>query len=205
MYTGTIKPYLTSFSKLTANLTKLTVASVNKNAGLKCAARKRTKPKSGDLIRKSPQNIGDLLSTPIVKKGFSSSLGTSGMGMKISQAKPTAKPKRPIYKETTSTPFELIKTSGKISKCAGCEQKLKKGPTETQYKEYDESLCIRHKEKDHVFLPNHNYWKDTFGNKHYHVFNDCISTRNSSFVFNRVKVLVPIDDDRKDFLSSRFI
>ena len=46
---------------------------------------------------------------------------------------------------------------------------------------YDTLYCVRHKERDHAFIENGEYWKPTFANKHYHVGKDCILMRNPLF------------------------
>ena len=201
IYTDNLSNYLTSFVKsFDHNLTRLTVASVNSNAGKKCAPRKRARAKSPDVVKVTPPTspsfnitLGDLLSSNTEKAV--QQLSNSGMKMKI-----VNKPKKPTYVETTSTEFELIPITGKISKCAGCGSNLKDA---TEFLA-DQYYCIRHKEKDHIYIISYNYWKPTFSNKHYHLAKQCILARNESFKSESVVITVDVDDNLKKCLSSRF-
>ena len=65
-------------------------------------------------------------------------------------------------------------------------------------------LCIRHRERDHVFLTSHNYWKATFGNKHYHVKKECIVIRNASFDPKKIDIVIPLDEKVCSFIFQRF-
>ena len=103
-------------------------------------------------------------------------ISSSGMKIKIRRNTPV----RPSYNETTTTPFEIILITGNIAKCTSCRAKLKEGPNKF-LDNADKEFCIRHKEKDHVFLATHGYWKPTFSNKHYHLSVECILGRNPSF------------------------
>jgi len=140
--------------------------------------------------------LGDLLSvgaTPKPKKR--TNVATSS----------ATKSKRPQYKETTTTDFELIKIKGNISKCAACSDRaLIDGSDDINYHDFDRQYCIRHKEKDHIFLQQHNYWKPTFSNRHYHICKDCILSRNPSFSYEKVKIRVEVCDMMQAFLISRF-
>ena len=103
-------------------------------------------------------------------------ISNSGMKIKIRRKRPV----RPSYNETTTTPSEIIFITGNIAKCTGCRGRLKEGPNKF-LDNVDKEFCIRHKEKDHVFLGTHGYWKPTFSNKHYHLAVECILGRNPSF------------------------
>ena len=96
----------------------------------------------------------------------------------------------------------MIRITGNIAKCAGCGGRLKDG-VEFQ-SALDQQLCIRHKEQDHVYINNHDYWKPTFANKHYHVFLQCIQSRNRSCNLQLIQINVQVDHSVKEFLKSRF-
>ena len=91
-------------------------------------------------------------------------------------------PKRPKYVETKTIPFELIAIKGNTRKCAGCGGKLEDGPDPLLVHDLDKSICVRHKDKDHFFNMEHNFWKPTYGNHHFHIFPDSLTNRNLSFV-----------------------
>ena len=126
-------------------------------------------------------------------------LAASGSGMKMT----FKKPKRPPYVETKSTPLELIQIKGNISKCKGCGKPLKKGPDPVLVSEYDKVICVRHKERDHFFDHDKNFWRNTFSNVHYHVFLACIEERNRSFVSENLVIGVPIDNRMRNFVMER--
>ena len=73
----------------------------------------------------------------------------------------------------TGTTFEVILITRTIAKCTGCCGKLKDGPKKF-LDNADKEFCICHKEKDHIFLATHGYWKPTFSNKHYHLSVECV-------------------------------
>ena len=75
---------------------------------------------------------------------------------------------RPTYNETTTTPFEILLIKGNIAKCIGCRGKLKEGSNKF-LDNADKEFCTCHKEKDHIFLATHGYWKQTFSNKYYYL------------------------------------
>ena len=183
LYTSQLTQYIGQFIKHNSvNLTRMTVASVNPNAGKKVEARKRKRAMSPDVISSSAAvyTLGDVFETAIEPQQLAvTHLSNSGMKMKIATA--TKKPTRPLYRPTISTPFELIEISGNISKCAGCGGNLKEGPDPILLTELDKNICIRHKERDHIFLTKQNFWKPTFANRHYHVFKDCVTARNPAF------------------------
>ena len=148
------------------------MASLNKTAGLKKAPRKRGYPDSPAVMRKSnfadtteQATLGDLFEDETIPNFAVSGISNSGMKIKIragTKTKPT-KPPKPTYKQTTTTPFQLIHVRGNIAKCAAnCGRALKDGPDELVKEKCDEDICIRHKEHDHFFLPAQNYWKDYF-------------------------------------------
>ena len=176
------------------------VAGVSRNAGKKGPVRKRTRSLSPDLVQARTYSVtlGDL--SPESSETHSViSRSNSGMKMKI------AKPTRPKYTETTTTQFELIKIAGNISKCAGCGSPLKPGPDSLLGVELDEHLCIRHKEKDHVFIPSLGYYKSIFSNRHYHVFKDCVVGRNPSFRSNALCLQIAVTDDLVKMLKDRLM
>ena len=109
-----------------------------------------------------------------------------------------------MYVETTSTPFELINIKGNVRKCSGCSTASKMGPDPLLYSKLDENWCIRHKEHDSYYSNDKNEWMKTFSNKHYHIFNSCISERNPTFDVRTVNITSPLDQDLQDFITHRF-
>jgi len=67
-----------------------------------------------------------------------------------------AKPTKPLVNPTISTPFELLEIKGKIRKCAGCGGELKDGPDPFLKADVDQSMCLRHKEHDYVWIKTQN-------------------------------------------------
>ena len=137
-----------------------------------------------------PTTLGELFSEPIAMRlcvneelnqtptGVSSVLHTSDSGMKMR----IQIPKRPKYVEITVTPFELIAIKGNTRICSGCSGKLKDGPDPLLVHDLEKSICIRHKEKHYFFNKEHNFWKPTYANHHYHIFPDCSTNRNPLFI-----------------------
>ena len=217
MFTNNIVPYITNYmNNQTSNLTKLTMSSVNAHAGMKGPTRKRGRTSSPDVLSMASQQqkqikitledvldlsqSADVVDSPQSSGFVVSQLSNSGLKMKIQ----SAKPRRPKYMETTTTPFELIAIQGNISKCAGCRKKLMDSADGVLRDINDKLVCIRHKEKDHVYIPAHNYWKPTFSNRHYHVFIDCVIGRNPSFNYKSIEVLVHVGEELKTLLQRRF-
>jgi len=87
---------------------------------------------------------------------------------------------KPKLEPTRITPFCLVDIRGNIAKCAGCHGNLRDGPPDG-YDFLDGKICVRHKERDHVWVKQRNEWIPKFDNKHYHVSKGCILSRNSHF------------------------
>ena len=150
----------------------------------------------------APVTLGELLTN---EREYSvTNMDSSGLKMRITSTAARKNPVKPAYRETTSTPFELIVIHGNISKGAGCGGNLKSGPDPLLFMESDKMFCIRHKENDHVFLHQHNHWKKTFSNKHYYVLPGCLSSRNPSFDAHQIVVTTNIDSEVLGFLRTRF-
>ena len=207
MHHNTLSDYINTYVKnCPMNLTTITTTGVNPDAGKKKPSRKRWRPSSPDAIRKSPNTVdassvtlGDILSAHDGQQSTAYSVsGVSSSGMKLK----LKKKKKPEYKETTTTPWEMIRITGNIAKCTGCGGRLKDGVEFPSA--LDQQLCIRHKEHDHVYLNNHDYWKPTFANRHYHVFLQCIQSRNPSCNLQSIQINVPVDNSVIEFLKSRF-
>ena len=159
-----------------------------------------------------PLTLGELFLEPIATRpseneelnrtptGVSSVLHTSDSGMKMQ----IQIPKQPKYVETMTTPFELIAIKGNTRKCAGCGDKLKNGPEPLLVHNRDKSICIRHKEKDYFFNKQHNFWKPTYSNHHYHIFPDCLTNRNPSFIQSNLVITLALDSELKNILYNRF-
>ena len=92
------------------------------------------------------------------------------------------------FRQLLQPPFEIINITGKIKKCVGCWKDLKAGPDEHTRNHLDERLCIRHKEDDFVWIQSLQHWKQTFENKHYHIFLNCIQGRNPHFDATKVQL-----------------
>ena len=159
-------------------------------------SRKRARSKSPVLTRRKNVTLGDILNNG--DELMVTQVSRSAMKIKIGSKKG-----RPNYAETKSTPFEVILIAGNIKRCAGCRGTLKDGP-DSFSSENDKRLCLRHKERDHIFIDAQNFWKPTFSNKHYHMFEDCVRKRNTSFQPTLLQVKVVIDEELTDFLSARF-
>ena len=216
LYGNNLHKYLETFRKeSTINLTKLTIpSSVNQKAGKKSGKqlkRKHNRSVSPVSIIQST-TLGELFSELIAtRSGVNEELNRtptvvslvlhtrdSGMKMRIQI------PKRPKYVETTTTPFALIAIKGNTRKCAGCGGKLKDGPDPLLVHDLDKSICIGHKEKDYFFNKEHNFWKPTYGNHHYHIFPDCLTNKNPSFVQSNLVIRLALDGELKKFLYNRF-
>ena len=113
-------------------------------------------------------------------------------------------PKRPKYVETKTIPFELIAIKGNTRKCADCGGKLKNGSDSLLVHNLDKSICVRLKEKDHFFNKEHVFWKPTYSNHYYHIFPDCLTNRNPSFVPSNLVIRLALDSELKKFLYNRF-
>jgi len=115
------------------------------------------------------------------------------------------KPPKPPYKPTAETPFELIAIKGNIRVCAGCKNVLKDGPTDQYqgYDNFDETYCIRHKEKDFFYLERENKWLQKFENKHYHLNKSCMVGQNPNFDADNIRLLVELTTDFANFLKQR--
>jgi len=178
--TNQLSNFLSSFKSTTkaVNLTSLTTHKVNRSAGLK-RSRAPTRPR-----QKSPDNmssarkdsgkvtLGDLFCNP----DDHYTAEASEDPLKVTLRKKT--PPKPELAPTTTTPYQLIDITGRIRKCAGCGGKLEDGPDPFSCHELDAKLCIRHKEHDFFWINSTRQWKKTFDNKHYHVFVNCIRSRN---------------------------
>ena len=193
------------------NLTSLTVPDTQ-DAGKKKPAKKNKRKTKGSVKAPAPKKSklgtdssegssngsdddeGDLL--------FTTQLATPSSGVKLTLRK--QRKTKPTYSETTSTSFEFLKIRGNIRVCAGCCQPLKDGPDQNATKN-DTLYCVRHKERDHVMIENGQYWKATFGNKHYHVSKDCILQRNPSFKLSELLIEQEFlaQKDIKKFLKKR--
>ena len=79
------------------------------------------------------------------------------------------------------------------------------GPPTAIPTKWDNQLCIRHKENDHVYIKTGNYYKKTFSNKHYHICQDCIVSRNPNFQSKNLVVGVDITADLQGFLKERLL
>ena len=113
-------------------------------------------------------------------------------------------PKRPKYVETKTIPFELIAIKGNTRKCADCGGKLKNGSDSLLVHNLVKSICVRLKEKDHFFNKEHVFWKPTYSNHYYHIFPDCLTNRNPSFVPSNLVIRLALDSELKKFLYNRF-
>ena len=191
----------------------MSTATVNASAGMKSAPRKRKRASSPDIICKTtvtpaaPLTMGEIFDAEVENEEpypVVTHLSNSGMKMKIKSSQTQPKIAKPQYEETKSTPFEIINIHGNIAKCAGCKGKLKEGPDPLLSSEHDHHYCIRHKERDHVFIAAHNYWKQTFSNKHYHLLKECVLKRNKSFISRNVQINVAVDREVRELLKERF-
>ena len=83
----------------------------------------------------------------------------SGLKLKLKRGKTKVKP-------TRTTPFCLIDVKGNISKCAGCRGNLRDGPADGK-DDLDAKVCIRHKERDFVWIHQRGELIQKFDNRHY--------------------------------------
>lgn len=170
------------------NLTSLTTFSVNKAAGKKKSNQQiRQRKKSPDVMTSMASSKGTLGDAIAQTNEEYAAVSTSDLRLTIRRTKPT----KPSVDPTTSTPVELIEIKGKVNKCAGCGSQLKDGPDPYLMVDLDQTLCLRHKEHDYVWIKTHNYWKKTFENKHFHVYRNCLVGRNPSFNFASVRMSIP--------------
>ena len=224
MFCNMVPQMLAWFSKQDVNLTRLTVpANLSQKAGKKGKPRKR---KSTALATTPPpqKRLEELLQepTPSTRPSTPNTLEQlldghfnrtppstnatvirkSDSGMKVTIKRSI----KPVFVETTSTPFELIPIKGRIRKCAGCPRGLKIGPDPILMHKMDAKLCICHKERDHYFNKVNSQWKPTFSNVHYHVWSDCVKQRNTSFNYKNVSVGIALEmtDELRCFLATRF-
>ena len=166
----------------TENLTALTTFSVNATAGRKTQARKSRRGKSPDPMREAqPLTLADIVANEEEDSRqvtYTSEIRSNPLRLTIRKDNQGTKPP---YTPTTSTPFELIDLSNRVTKCAGCRGLLRSGPDQFTKNNVDSTYCIRHKEHDHIWVESHQSWRKTFDNKHYHVFTACIVARNPGF------------------------
>lgn len=186
-YENYLQEFLSMFkdgrNKRSPNLTALATFGVNAIAGRKRPVASRSRRKSPDtmtsvatLEQPSRGTIADVLASDS-GGGYTAEASSDPLRMTIRRNRPA----KPVVSPTTTTPFHLINMTGKIRKCAGCWKDLKTGPDEHTRNHLDERLCIRHKEHDFVWIQSLQHWKQTFENKHYHVFLNCIQGRNPTF------------------------
>lgn len=191
-----------------ANLTKIT-CNVNKDAGRKRPRSRRGRAKSPDTMKTVKQGIktlGELFNDDIMESEDEYSAEcTPSKPLKVTLRK--KQPAKPQVSPTTSTPYQLIDITGRIRKCAGCGGNLKDGPDPFTQHQLDEKFCIRHKEHDFVWLQSRAQWKQTFDNKHYHIFTNCIRSRNGE-TFEESSVQISLNHTivkaEMDFIKSRF-
>lgn len=164
-------------NKRSPNVTSLTTFGVNASAGRKRPQRKSPDTMTSVMTIEEPSRgtIADVLASD--SGGAEAEASSDPLRITIRRSR-TGKP---VVSPITTTPFQLINIAGKIRKCAGCWKDLKTGPDEHTRNHLDESLCIRHKEHNFIWIESHQHWKQTFENKHYHVFLNCIQGRNPTF------------------------
>lgn len=178
---GKLKEFLANCKACKKAPTLTSLVANNKNAGLKRPRPTKGRPKSPDAMSSMKQNpncsatLGDILNEDQTDEEYSAA-SSSQNPLKITIRK--NRPPKPEVNPTTNTPFQLINITGRIRKCAGCGGALKEGPDPFSKEDLDQKLCIRHKEHDFVWIQNQSQWKPTFENKHYHIFPNCISSRN---------------------------
>lgn len=192
--------------KTSVKLTSSTTLNVNNNAGQKRPRARKGRPKSPDTMTsmKQGQSLGDLLSETASDDEYSAEAASSEP-LKLTLRK--KRPAKPEVTPTTNTPYQLIDITGRIRKCAGCGGDLKDGPDPYSQHELDAKLCIRHKEHDFFWLEQSRQWKKTFDNKHYHIFSNCIVSRNGdTFKVSSVNIALnhTIGQNEIAFLKKRF-
>jgi len=197
-------------------LTPIATSGGSKFAGQKPNQSTRKRPRSNKESRHEIPNrqtlkeaLNDIEADEQLQHGrfkvVEKKIGNRSLTLKMSRGS-KAKPK-PKYQPTLTTPFCLVDISGNISKCAGCRGNLKDGPSDNNPDELDTSICIRHKEKDHVWLRQKHDWLMKFENKYYHISKNCISSRNPTF--NGDDLLLhfleaqPLSFSVKEFLKDR--
>ena len=167
---------------------------MNSNAG-----RKPPLTKGREKRTVYPDSVTSMKKTA-TKLLVGSNQGTVGKLLQC-QAKPSSDPLRIAIRRsgsklqklvvapTTSTPFQLINITCKINKCAGYRRDLKAGPDKFSHHDLDETLCIRHDAKSMtLYLLILQTSGGTFGNKHYHVFLNCVRARYSAFGANSEQI-----------------
>ena len=171
--TGNVKPPEASF-RSRSNITDSAAAMSN------VTTLGHVKPNTGGAAGAIPQvsilGRSTLVDNPVIST--------------VNQVRPKKNPPKPRFVETTSTHFELVKITGNISVCTGCSGQLKHGPGNKIVSPFDNNLCIRHEENDHVLIQNgcHPYWMKKFTLRYYHVNKDCIIGRNPSFDSNKLSI-----------------
>ena len=181
------------------NLTALPTFVVNKNVGAKKSLRKH-RNKSPDVMTSSKikqnttsKTLGEVVAPP----KYTAEASSNPLGITIRKSKPA----KPTVQPTISTLFEL---SSRIKKCAaGCNGNIRDGPDSFTRGEIDEHFCIRHKEHDFVWIESQGKYKKTFENKHYHVYANCIKSRNPQFDPSKVKIQRSLEDVEIKILKER--
>lgn len=199
-----VSPYLKWYrnQEKKDNLTALTTFAVNKNAGAKKSVRKR-RNKSPDVMTSSKvkQNTtSKILGEVVASPKYTAEASSNPLRITIRKSKPA----KPTVQPTISTPFELIEINSRIKKCAaGCNGNIRDGPDSFTRGEIDEHYCIRHKEHDFVWIESQGKYKKTFENKHYHVYANCIKSRNPHFDPSKVKIQCSLEDVEIKILKER--
>ena len=200
----------TTSGSSTVNLTNLTCNNVNKDAGRKRPRSRKGRSKSPDTMTtmKQSRTLGELFNENDETSSddeYSAVAGTPSKLLRVTLRR--KRPAKPQVSPTTSTPYQLIDITGRIRKCAGCGGLLKDGPDPFSRHQLDEKMCIRHKEHDFVWLERSSQWKKTFDNKHYHIFSNCVRSRNGD-TFNVSSVDIALNhtivEAEMSFLKTRF-
>jgi len=167
------------------NITPPATSGASKNAGKKTSQRSSRKRKSTSTNDVPPrrETLGEILARTEADEEIATGnfgvINSSSLKMKIVRGGAS---KRPKYFPTTTTPFELIDIRGNIRICAGCKGRLIDGPASVLVPhDLDSKICIRHQEKDHVYIDQRKDWVQKFDNKHYHVSLPCLKSRNPHF------------------------
>ena len=82
---------------------------------------------------------------------------------------------------------------------------LQDGPDKYTMDDLDELFCVRHKERDYVWIVKHKLYKKTFENKHSHVYRSRLVGRNPGFDFTHVQMCISytLSTSQLSFLEDR--
>ena len=171
-------------------------------------ARKKRRNKSPDVVTSSQlkgsmktKTLGEVVASDHGSSQYTAEASSNLLRITIRKSKPP----KPTVQPTLSTTFELVELSNRRIKKfpAGCKGDIRDGPDKFSRGEIDHKYCIRHKEHDFVWIASHHKYIKTFENKHYHLYANCIRTRNPQFDPSKVNIQCALEGNKIQILKER--